>query len=198
MAKQKASPPVSRRRVGGAGLLRWAVRVASSILLWTALLQLSTFFGLPRLPLRAARPSCPGNRNGSATASAVASDEVVGLAPPAPPTRSELFLSSRSRRTAYSWFLGLGSWNPALLATVFVQRSFLLQGRGSRNVASYSIHELDRIVYGELYERAQSILRHFWCGSLIWWHWNVRRFRVSEFLSPQLHSSSWIVPVLVS
>ncbi|KAK1650354.1 hypothetical protein QYE76_068197 [Lolium multiflorum] len=87
MAKQKASLPVIRRRVGGAGLLRWAVRVASSILLWTALLQLSTFFGLPRLPLRAARPSCPGNRNASATASAVASDEVLGLAPPSPPTR---------------------------------------------------------------------------------------------------------------
>jgi hypothetical protein len=89
MAKQKASLPVIRRRVGGAGLLRWAVRVASSILLWTALLQLSTFFGLPRLPLRAARPSCPGNRNGSATASALAYDGVAGLAPPTPPTRSE-------------------------------------------------------------------------------------------------------------
>jgi hypothetical protein len=85
MAKQKASLPVIRRR----GLLRWAVRVASSILLWTALLQLSNFFGLPRLPLRAARPSCPGNRNGSATASALAYDGVAGLAPPTPPTRSE-------------------------------------------------------------------------------------------------------------
>ena len=94
MAKQKASPPVIRRRVGGVGLLRLVVRVASSILLWTALLQLSTFFGLPRSPLRAARPSCAGNRNGSATASAVASVEVAGLAPPVPPTRSEWFLSS--------------------------------------------------------------------------------------------------------
>lgn len=97
MAKQKASLPVIRRRIGGVGLLRWAVRVASSIVLWTALLQLSTFFGLPLPPLRAARPSCIGNRNTSATTSAVtavASDDVGDLAPPALPTRSKWFLSS--------------------------------------------------------------------------------------------------------
>ncbi|KQK21866.1 hypothetical protein BRADI_1g63591v3 [Brachypodium distachyon] len=73
MAKQKASPPPTRRWMGGVRLLRWAVRVASSILLWTALLHLSAFFGLPlpRSPLRAARPSCIGNRNSFITASSV-------------------------------------------------------------------------------------------------------------------------------
>uniref|UniRef100_N1QSZ9 O-fucosyltransferase family protein n=1 Tax=Aegilops tauschii TaxID=37682 RepID=N1QSZ9_AEGTA len=105
MAKQKAPLPVIRRRIGGVGLLRWAVRVASSIVLWTALLQLSTFFGLPLSPLRAARPSCIGNRNASATASAVtavASDDVGDLAHPALPTRTSTGSDFDSSRAVYA------------------------------------------------------------------------------------------------
>uniref|UniRef100_A0A0D3FI08 O-fucosyltransferase family protein n=1 Tax=Oryza barthii TaxID=65489 RepID=A0A0D3FI08_9ORYZ len=50
MARHKSSPPAIRRR--GVGMLRWAVRVASSIVLWTALLHLSSLLGLPRQQLQ--------------------------------------------------------------------------------------------------------------------------------------------------
>uniref|UniRef100_A0A0A9G7E2 Uncharacterized protein n=1 Tax=Arundo donax TaxID=35708 RepID=A0A0A9G7E2_ARUDO len=94
MAKPKASPAAAiRRRIGGSGLLRWAARVASSIVVWTFLLHLCTFLGIPRPPLHIARPSCLGGRNNS-TAAVVAAGEVEHLAPPALPPRNEWFLSS--------------------------------------------------------------------------------------------------------
>ncbi|XP_062215726.1 rhamnogalacturonan I rhamnosyltransferase 1-like isoform X2 [Phragmites australis] len=85
-----AKPPAIRRRIGGAGLLRWAARVASSIVVWTLLLHLCAFLGIPRPPLPVARPSCLGGRNNSTAASAaavVAAGEVEHLAPPALPRR---------------------------------------------------------------------------------------------------------------
>uniref|UniRef100_I1QRY1 Uncharacterized protein n=1 Tax=Oryza glaberrima TaxID=4538 RepID=I1QRY1_ORYGL len=98
MARHKSSPPAIRRR--GVGMLRWAVRVASSIVLWTALLHLSSLLGLPRPPLLAARPSCLGggggggsNSSASSAVTVAAADEVGRLAPPAVPRRSEWFLS---------------------------------------------------------------------------------------------------------
>uniref|UniRef100_A0A0D9Z6P7 O-fucosyltransferase family protein n=1 Tax=Oryza glumipatula TaxID=40148 RepID=A0A0D9Z6P7_9ORYZ len=90
MARHKSSPPAIRRR--GVGMLRWAVRVASSIVLWTALLHLSSLLGLPRPPLLAARPSCLGggggggggsNSSASSAVTVAAADEVGRLAPPA-------------------------------------------------------------------------------------------------------------------
>ncbi|KAG8063518.1 hypothetical protein GUJ93_ZPchr0003g18464 [Zizania palustris] len=89
MAKRKASLPAIRRR--GVGMLRWAVRVASSIVLWTMFLHLSNLIGLPRPPLLTARPSCLGggstNYSDSSSVSFLAADEVGRLALPAVPRR---------------------------------------------------------------------------------------------------------------
>uniref|UniRef100_A0A0D9VTK5 O-fucosyltransferase family protein n=1 Tax=Leersia perrieri TaxID=77586 RepID=A0A0D9VTK5_9ORYZ len=92
MARHKNSPPAIRRR--GVGMLRWAVRVASSIVLWTILLHFSTLLGLPRPPLLAARPSCLGggrgggsNSSASSAVTAVTPGGVGHLAPPAAPRR---------------------------------------------------------------------------------------------------------------
>jgi hypothetical protein len=107
MAKHKASPPAAvRRRIGGAGAsaIRWALRVATSIVAWTLLLHLFTFLGIPRPPLPIARPSCLGGRSNSTAAdSVVAAGEAGHLAPPALPPRSE-WLSSSST----GGLLGLG------------------------------------------------------------------------------------------
>ncbi|KAF0921574.1 hypothetical protein E2562_009775 [Oryza meyeriana var. granulata] len=90
MARHKSSPPAIRRR--GVGMLRWAVRVASSIVLWTVLLHFSSLLGLPRPPLLAARPSClgggrGGNSSASSAVSVVAAADIGRLAAPAVPRR---------------------------------------------------------------------------------------------------------------
>ena len=74
MGRHKASPPAAvRRRIGGAGAsaIRWALRVATSIVAWTLLLHLFTFLGIPRPPLPIARPSCLGGRSNSTAANSV-------------------------------------------------------------------------------------------------------------------------------
>ncbi|EAZ27289.1 hypothetical protein OsJ_11228 [Oryza sativa Japonica Group] len=110
MARHKSSPPAIRRR--GVGMLRWAVRVASSIVLWTALLHLSSLLGLPRPPLLAARPSCLGggcgsNSSASSAVTVAAADEVGRLAPPAVPRRtSDTLTLCQNLRSSH-----VGTWN---------------------------------------------------------------------------------------
>jgi hypothetical protein len=123
MAKHKASPPAAvRRRIGGAGAsaIRWALRVATSIVAWTLLLHLFTFLGIPRPPLPIARPSCLGGGRSSNSTAADSVVEAGHLAPPALPLppRRECLLSSST-----GGLLGLGvgfSWNLGRLPALFL------------------------------------------------------------------------------